>query len=474
MNPLFVLIFCLIFSASVQTLDWVSVRRPIGKNTEYSQAQAQPDFSSLEQSISEEMKAQNAPGAQVAVISGDRVIFQKGFGVASVETNEPVTTETLFRLGSTTKMFVAAAAVALAEQSKLDLNKPIGGYAKGLQPPIARLTMHQLLSHTAGLKDEAPMTGPLDETALAERVRGWNESMFFAEPGKVFSYSNPGYVLAGYVIEQVVGKPFADVMNELVFQPLGMKRGTFRPTMAMTWPLAQGHNATRQGAQVIRPFAEHAGNWPPGSLFSNVTEISRFLIALLNQGKLEGKQVFPPSLAQTIATPKAAIPALNRHYGYGLVSFKERGVQVVMHTGGRSGFGSIFYTAPEQRFAVVILANRTSAIFSRSARKALELVVPLSAPKPAAQLQPLPMTAEELASYAGSYVNSEGIRAELIVQEDKLFARLGGRQFAVNKVGANRFQAPGAAQLQEFVLLPGADGKPEFLAAEMWALRRIK
>lgn len=170
-------------------------------------AQTPTDFSPLEQSIQEEMKAQNVPGAQVAVISGDRVVWQKGFGVANVETNEAVTTETLFRLGSTTKMFVAAAAVTLAEQGKLNLNNPIGGYAKGLPPQIARLTLHQLLSHTAGLKDDAPMTGPLDETALAERVRGWNESMVFAEPGKVCSYSNPGYVLAGYVIEQVVQRP---------------------------------------------------------------------------------------------------------------------------------------------------------------------------------------------------------------------------------------------------------------------------
>lgn len=117
--------------------------------------QPSTDFSPLEQVIQEEMKAQNVPGAQVAVISGDRVVFQKGFGVANAETNEAVTPETLFRIGSTTKTFVAAAAVTLAEQSKLDLNKPIGNYAKGLHPQIARLTLHQLLSHTAGLKDEA-------------------------------------------------------------------------------------------------------------------------------------------------------------------------------------------------------------------------------------------------------------------------------------------------------------------------------
>lgn len=124
-------------------------------------AQTTIDFGALERSIADEMKAQNVPGVQVAVISGDRVVWQKGFGVANAETREPVTTDTLFRLGSTTKMFVAAAAIALVEQGKLDLHKPVGEYAKGLHPQIARLTLRQLLSHTAGLKDEAPMTGPL-------------------------------------------------------------------------------------------------------------------------------------------------------------------------------------------------------------------------------------------------------------------------------------------------------------------------
>lgn len=130
--------------------------------------QAPIDFSLLEQALQEEMKAQSVPGAQIAAISGDRVVFQKSFGTANVETNEAVTTETLFRLGSTTKTFVAAAAVTPAEQGKLDLTKPVGNYAKGLHAQIARLTMPQLRSHTAGLKDEAPMTGPLQRAATPQ------------------------------------------------------------------------------------------------------------------------------------------------------------------------------------------------------------------------------------------------------------------------------------------------------------------
>ncbi len=118
----------------------------------------------------------------------------------------------------------------------------------------------------------------------------------------------------GYVLERIAGKPFADVITENVLKPLGMSRSTFRPTTAMTYPLALGHDPTREGASVIRPFAEHAGNWPPGSLFTNVQEYSRFLTALVNN---------PTSVFKTISSPKAAVTALDRQYGYGLVTMTE-------------------------------------------------------------------------------------------------------------------------------------------------------
>jgi CubicO group peptidase (beta-lactamase class C family) len=159
------------------------------------------------------MAETNTPGAGVGIVSGDRLVFAKGFGVSSVETGAPVTPDMLFRLGSTTKMFTAAALVTLAEEGKLKLDEPLGKYAKGLSPKIASLTAHQLLTHTAGLKDDAPMFGRHDDEALAETVRALNGDFLFAAPGRVFSYSNPGYWLAGYLIEAVGGKPYADVLS---------------------------------------------------------------------------------------------------------------------------------------------------------------------------------------------------------------------------------------------------------------------
>ncbi len=145
-------------------------------------AQSQINFDALERSIAEEMELTHTPGAAVAVVQGDRVVFQKGFGVTSVETKQSVTTDAIFRLGSTTKMFVAAAAITMVEAGKIKLDLPISEYVPELHPALKRLTLHQLLSHTAGLKDDAPMNGPIEESALGERVRTWNETAFLPSP----------------------------------------------------------------------------------------------------------------------------------------------------------------------------------------------------------------------------------------------------------------------------------------------------
>jgi CubicO group peptidase (beta-lactamase class C family) len=117
--------------------------------------QKQIDFAELDKVALEELKQQNTPGAAVAVIKDGQMIYAKGYGVAGVETGAPVTPDMLFRLGSTTKMLTAAALVTLAAAGKLKLDAPIGDYVKGLNPRLAQVTAHQLLSQSAGLRDFA-------------------------------------------------------------------------------------------------------------------------------------------------------------------------------------------------------------------------------------------------------------------------------------------------------------------------------
>jgi CubicO group peptidase (beta-lactamase class C family) len=132
-------------SLSLQTLESIVLFIAFAPTGHPRVQQTTVDFSELEKVILAELKETNTPGASVAIVSRDKVIYAEGFGTANVETGAPVTPEMLFRLGSTTKMYSTAALVTLAEEGKLKLDLPIGTYVKGLSPKLAQLTAHQLI-----------------------------------------------------------------------------------------------------------------------------------------------------------------------------------------------------------------------------------------------------------------------------------------------------------------------------------------
>ncbi len=435
----------------------------------------QPDLSQLDRVVLEELKETNTPGATVAIVQSDRVIYLKGFGTSNVETGAPMTPDMLFRIGSTTKMFTATALVTLAEEGKLKLDEAIGKHVEGLIPKIAALTSHQLLTHTSGMIDEAPMYGDHDDSALGRTIRSWKDDQLFTEPGKIISYSNPGYWLAGFVVESISKRAFADHMSESIFKPLGMTSTTFRPTVAMTYPLAQGHNASGKSTPtVIRPFADNSASWPAGSMFTNVLDLSRFIRAFLNGGKLDGKQILSPAVIAKLSTPQVNIPSdPNAKYGYGLMISNYRGVRVVEHGGSRSGYGSVIRMVPEHRFAVIVLGNRTGVALNKTAYKAMELMLPLKPGEAMSKLD-LPMSRSEMANCVGAF-EQHGNRTEILIREGKLFLKQGSNELPVRRVGENRFSADstGNAGPVEFALIPGPDGKAEYYQGGLRSAKRV-
>lgn len=416
----------------------------------------------------EELQASKTPGAAVAVVLGDQVVFSHGYGLASVDTGAPLTPDMLFRLGSTTKMFTASAVVGLALEGKLDLNAPVSRYISGLDPTIGQLTANQLLSHTSGLHDEAPMFGSHDDAALGNGIHAWKADFLFAPPGRIYSYSNPGYWLAGYLAETVSGKPYADVIAERIFAPLGMQRSTVRPAMAMTWPLAQGHEIRDGHPAVIRPAADNASGWPAGSIFSSALELSRFVIAFMNDGRLDGRQVLPQKLIAIMSSPHAEIPGGDQHYGYGFELSASRGVHWVEHGGSRAGYGSTIRMAPDRKFAVIIVANRSGSGMPKLADAISEAVLALD-PKSEREPAAHPLTTEELHRCAGAYVNGTS-KVELEPDGGALKASIDGTFERITRAG-DKFLL-GDGQPSKLVLVPDSNGRIEFVFVNGRAFRR--
>jgi len=433
---------------------------------------SQSDFSALEQTALAELKETNTPGAAVVIVSGDRVVFAKGFGIANVETGAPVTPDMLFRIGSMTKMFTAATLVSLAEEGKLKLDAPIGGYVKGLSAKFSPITAHQLLSHTAGVRDEARPYGAHDESALGGSVRTWKDDFLFTEPGEIFSYSNAGFALAGLVIEETSGKPYADQITQYVFKPLGMARSTFRPTVAMTYPLAQGHQANANSKPVIvRPFTDNVAGWPAGFMFSSAHDLARFALAFVNHGKIEGQQVLSPAVIAKLSTPYTDVPGFEMKYAYGLRVTEYRGVRLVEHGGAIPGFGAEMKMSPEHRFAVIVLGNRSGARLEKTVEKAMELMLPLKAKVEDQPPVTLPISQEEMTRYLGLYTNGQSI--EIVLKEGQLCFQQRDFLFPLTKVGPHRFTfSPDPGEVEECAFVADHSGKIQYLHRDGRAFKK--
>ena len=440
---------------------------------------ATPDFGAFDSVIVQELRASATPGAAIAVVLGDSVVFARGYGVASVETDEPITPQTLFRVASTTKMLVAAAAATLAERGGIDFAKPVASYAEGLDPAIGRLTLHQLLAHRAGLSDESVYDGPHDEAALGAYVRTWGRERFFTEPDRVYSYSNPGYVLAGHVLAEAADTTFEGAMQQLLFRPLGMTRSTTLPTAAMTRPHAQAHDVGADGRPfVVRPFPDDARFRPNGGVFTSAAEFARFALAAVNGGRIGGREALPRGaverLTRTHGVRPGGDPADTSWIAYGLVGRREEHAFVLQHGGSRLGSGSIVRMIPERRFAVVILTNRTGSYLPR----ALETITRSVLVEPVTirdRMVPPPtrVTGDERRDLLGIWVNHEpDLVLELFADGDTLKARQPGDPVAeaasVEKIGPSRYRFA----RQEITAIPGAGGRTAYLHLAGRALAR--
>jgi len=378
----------------------------------------------------------------------------------------------LFRLGSTTKMFTAAALVSLAEQNKINLNEPLGNRIKGLNEKIAALTPHHLLSNSAGIRDFAAPSISNDDPALGNMVRSWKDDIFFANQGEIYSYSSAGFWLSGFVVEELQGKPYGDSMVELLFKPLGMERTTLRPLIAMTYPFASPHQPVEGKPVIVRPFFNNVAMWPAGSIFSNANDLSRWVIALLNEGRLDSKQVLSPTLIARMFGHHIPVPGeKDSYYAYGLTAFKYKDVEFVGHGGFSRGYGSMIQMIPSRKFAVIVLTNRSGETLLKSLNKAMELGLGLKEDQPQKPAAVAPPTTAEMQEYTGSYSHAPQTW-DVSIKDGKLFLKVDGSEHAMTKSGERKFTF-GANNENELVFVPGKSGKIEFIFTELYAAKRV-
>lgn len=351
---------------------WMGVlkRQNQATNTFYEEAdmQSQIIFDSLwlEELITKHMKTAHVPGVSIAVCGAEGIVYAHGFGTTSLEEGgSAVTPQTLFRIGSTTKVFTGTAILRMVEVGLLDLDCPIKTYLPswftlGDEVSARLVTLRMLLSHTSGLPADTLPFGSRNPDGLEKFVRqiipGY---LLMAEPGSTWSYSNPGMNLAGYVAEVVYGKPFTELVQELVFTPLQMTRTTFDPLIAMTYPLALPHEKLPDGEmRVLHRFMESTSEYPSGFCISTALDLTRIIQLHVNNGRFQEQALLSPSSVQAMHTRHVKLNRAAKNEGYGLAFFVDsyQGWPRVLHHGLIDSYGCLLAIIPGQ-VGIVLLNN---------------------------------------------------------------------------------------------------------------------
>lgn len=398
------------------------------------------DIFALEQEIAAAMQAAHVPGVALAVVHQHRLIYAHGFGVTSVETRQPVTTDTLFRIGSTTKPLTTIMVMQLVEEGLLDLDAPLSDLLPDLtlsDPHAAsRITPRLLLAHRAGLPTAAEHHGSREAAGLREAIyRDIGAYPLLAEPGRIWSYSNPGINIVGHLAEQATGKDYTTLMQERVFTPLYMHHTTFDPLVAMTYPLAQSHTLDADGRLVVEHhYADNSAHYPAGFAISTVLDMANVARMLLADGQFEGRQLLNAASVAQMKTPQAQFPTFDQDgYGLTLTCWRHRGVQLVGHGGRISQFASDFTLAPETGTAVILLANHAAQWEpheTRLTQRVLGMLVSFTEPSIPVLTEPHRTHWDAL---TGLYVGGNHGMAQVSVSDDHLIMEWQGEKLPLHR-----------------------------------------
>ncbi len=302
--------------------------------------------------------AGDAPGAAVLVAQNGNIIYQKGFGFASLEHRVPITPETKFRIGSITKQFTASAILKLQDAGRLSVQDPLSKFMPDY-PRGNEVTIHHLLAHTSGIHSYTSKPDFIQTVTVEVKpeslIASFKNDKYDFDPGTQWRYNNSGYFLLGHLVAKLANESYDAYLKKTFFEPLGMT-----DTGVHRWNDILAHEAT--GYSYIDGRFQKAKNWDmsraggAGALYSTVTDLYRWNEAVFNGKVLSEKNLaaaFTPVTLKDGSKPQTA----GDGYGYGWAISDFRGTKEIAHGGGLHGFVTSLARYPEHNMTVTVLTN---------------------------------------------------------------------------------------------------------------------
>jgi CubicO group peptidase (beta-lactamase class C family) len=371
----------------------------------------------------------------------------------------------------------------LVEAGKLDLDIPVKSYIPWLTfseaGAVDSVTLRMLMSHTSGLFTEAEYPGRRDPDGLEAYVREVIPQIpLVAPPGKLYSYSDPGLCLAGYIAEVVSSKNYTQLMQELVFDPLEMEHTTFDPMVAMTYPLAQSHDLSADGILTVQHcFIDNVGQYPATSANSTVLDLANFCMMQMNQGRFGNAQVLSPATVAEMQRVQADEYTLNgAGYGLTLGISQYKGVRLVGHGGLMSTHFTLLTMVPDSGIAIIAMGNRWSIKFASGEfmNGLLDQLLNLPAEKP--KPQAVEPDKSRWGNYTGSYLGNWMGLAMIQVCDDALVLDWNGEVIPLKALKDHFYfgQKPNSEEMVSVGFIGEEGGSTQYIMLNGEAGKRIE
>lgn len=383
----------------------------------------------LDACIREQMARWTVPGTVIGLLHGSERAT-RAYGVASLETGYPVRPDTLFPIGSISKVYTAALVMTLVDDGTLDLDIPVVTYLPELRLADERardtITLRHLLSHQSGLFGDYYDDFGMGDDALTRCVASFSTLRQFTSPRELWAYCSSGFMLAGRVVEVVTGQPFETAMRERIFEPLGLTRSFFFAHEAIVYPTAAGHSIQTPGGDehtVTRRYLLPRNVAPAGGIISDVADLLTFAAFFMGNGAWDGRQILSPDAMETMLIPQARAAnylaaGFTKFGGLGWAIRYINDVKIIEHGGSLSGFQARLKVVPERRFAIAVLTNsgRGSVLGDHVAAWALDHIFGLRAPAP----ELIALSDDALVRFAGAYRYGDDEEATFTVADGGL------------------------------------------------------
>lgn len=379
-----------------------------------------------------------SPGMAVLLARGDEVLYRGACGSANLELGVPLSADHVFRIGSVTKQFAAAAALKLAEAGKLSLADPLTKFVPGY-PGGERVTVRMLLNHTSGLRSYTDVPGVMTglpikrDVTTAELIDTFKAEKPDFAPGEGWHYNNSGYVLLGAVIEAASGKPWHAYFDEVFFKPLGMTSTRYGNIQEAAIPGHVDGYSLKGDAWARSGYLSMTQPHAAGALVSTVDDLLKW-----NRALHEGKVLKDASYSAMTAPVGKAVES---GYGFGIVADTLRGVPQLQHGGGIHGFGSFLLYLPGSDTTAAVLYNADGARPGKPGPEAVaRMLAAYAIGKPYPDKKAIAVDAATLKGYEGVYrVDKDAVRVVRVVDGKLTSQRTGGQAFVLLPVAKDVF-----------------------------------